>query len=93
MDNMKPHASTCNSLKENITDKNLIFIHFFPAGVSASSPTKSQLVDAIYILHCEEFPVARKSRAPRQEMHTSQWRLVVTVFNAIWIRIISEAVL
>ena len=65
-------------------------IRFLSAGAPASSPAKSWLIEAICNLLCEEFPVARKSRAARQRVYTSQWRLVMSAYNAIWIRIMNS---
>ena len=69
------------------------FRSFLSAGAPASSPAKSRLVEALCVLLCEKFPAARKSR-PGQRTYTSRWRLVVSAYNAIRIRVMnSEAVL
>ena len=51
-------------------------------------------MEAICVLLCEEFPVARKSRIAGQKSYTFRWKLVVSAYNAIKIRIMNnEAVL
>lgn len=59
--------------------------------LSSQEPTGR--IEAIYILLCEEFPVARKATAAGQRRYTSRWKLTVSAYYANRIRVLnSEAV-
>ena len=66
---------------------------FLSAGFPASSPAKSRVVEALYLLLCEKFPQSSREVHAGKPFTISRWKLIISEYNSVRARLLNSQAL